>query len=135
MSTLVSIAVIVVTAFATEWVVDGWIGEAGRFWVGIGGVGLLALAGVLIKASGIEALVRSVRNAVIGAGIGAALNQAGQRLGWLRSGLRMIGIETDAHGGPDEARRGPGVVGSLFQSGWVASLIGLGMVWTGIFGG
>lgn len=135
MHTLMSIAVVVVVAFATEWLVDGWLGEAWRFWIGLGGVGLLLLAGALVKASGVEALTRFLRNAVIGAGIGAALNRAGLRLGWLRSALRLIGIETERKAGQPEVMQGPRISGWLLWSGWTASLAGFGMVWTGMFGG
>jgi hypothetical protein len=135
MHTLVSIAVVVAVAFATEWLVDGWLDEAWRFWIGLGGVGLLFLAGALVKASGVEALTRYLRNAVIGAGIGAALDRAGLRLGWLRSALRLIGIETEPQTDSSGAARGPSITGWLLWSGWAASLLGFGMVWTGMFGG
>jgi hypothetical protein len=133
MHTLVSIAVVVAVAFATEWLVDGWLGEAWRIWIGLGGVGLLLLAGALVKASGVEALTRYLRSAVVGAGIGAALDKAGLRLDWLRRALRLIGIETEpqATGGA----QGPQFTGWLLWSGWAASLVGLGTVWTGMFGG
>lgn len=133
MSTLVSIAVVVATVLVTEALVDGWIGEAGRFWFGIGGLALLVLASILIKASGIEAMTRYLRTAVIGAGIGAVLDRAGLRLGWLRSALRLFGVETDREGGPVEGRQVPRTVGPLFITGWATSLIGFGMLWTGVF--
>lgn len=133
MSTLVSVVVVVATVLVTEALVDDWTGEAGRFWFGVGGVGLLLLAGALVKASGIEALTRYLRVAVIGAGMGAALDRAGLRLGWLRSGLRLFGIETEPRA--RAGTQGPAVIGWLWWSGWAAMLVGLGMVWTGVFGG
>ncbi|WP_137112394.1 hypothetical protein [Rhodobacter sp. SY28-1] len=129
----VSIAVVVAVAFGTEALVDSWLGEARRLWIGLGGLALLVLSGALVKASGVEAMTRYLRSAMVGAGIGAALDKAGLRLGWLRSLLRLFGIETkpQATGGA----QGPRVTGWLLWSGWAALLVGLGMVWTGMFGG
>ena len=79
MSTILSIAVVLATAFATEWLVDTRLGEAQRHWVLILGLGLLVLATALVKASGIQELTRFLRRVVIGAGIGAALRWAGVR--------------------------------------------------------
>lgn len=58
-----------------------------------------------MKASGITELTRMLRNLLIGAGIGAALNRLGLRVGWLRTGLRLIGIETEPHERPPEPPR------------------------------
>jgi hypothetical protein len=135
MNALVSIAVVVAAALATEWLVDGWLGEARRIWVGIAGVGLLVLASALVKASGVEALTRYLRGVLIGAGIGAVLDRLGLKLPWLRNGLRLTGIETEPQTVRPEARRGPRVTGWLLWSGWATSLLGFGMVWTGMFGG
>ena len=52
MSTILSIAVVLATVFATEWLVDTRLGEAQRHWVLILGLGLLVLATALVKASG-----------------------------------------------------------------------------------
>jgi hypothetical protein len=135
MAALVSIAVVVATAVLAEWIVDGWLGEARRFWLWLGGIGLLVLGGALVKASGVEALTRYLRTALLGAGIGAAMNRAGLRLGWLRRGLRLFGIETEPHAASTAARPGPRLTGWILWSGWAASLVGLGLVWTGMFGG
>lgn len=134
MHTILSIAVVVAVAFATEWLVDGWLGEARRIWIGLYGVGLLLLAGALVKASGVEALTRYLRRVLIEAGIGAVLDRAGLRPDWLRSGLRLIGIETDPRAEQIEISQGPRIIGWLLWSGWAASLVGFGMVWTGMFG-
>lgn len=129
----VSIAVVVAVAFGTEALVDSWLGEERRLWIGLGGLALLVLSGALVKASGVEAMTRYLRSAVVGAGIGAALDKARLRLGWLRSILRLFGIETElqATGGA----QGPRFTGWLLWSGWAALLVGLGTVWTGMFGG
>jgi hypothetical protein len=133
MHTLVSIAVVVAVSFATEWLVDGWLGEAWRIWIGLGGVGLLLLAGALVKASGVEALTQYLRSAVVGAGIGAALDKAGLRLDWLRRALRLIGIETEPQA--TEGTQGPRFTSWLWWAGWAATLVGFGMAWTGMFAG
>lgn len=131
----VSIAVVVAVAFATEALIDGWLGEARRIWVGLGGVGLLVLSGALVKASGIEAMTRYLRSVLIGAGIGAALDRLGLRLGWLRGGLRLLGIETETGRQQPGTWRVPDIKSGLLSAGWAAMLIGLGLIWTGIFGG
>lgn len=135
MNVILSIAVVVATIFGTEWLVDAWLGEGRRFWVAITGLALLLLAGALVKASGINELTRLLRNALIGAGIGAALTRIGLRLRWLRSGLRMVGFETEPETRPNEALRGLRLSGWLLWLGWGGSMVGLGMVWTGMFGG
>ena len=136
MQTLVSIAVVVAVALATEWLVDSSLGEARRFWVWIAGAAMLLVCGALLKASGVEALTRYLRNVLIGAGIGAVLDRAGLRLTWLRRGLRLFGIETEAaKPGSPEASQGPRVFSGLLWAGWGASLIGVGMIWTGVFAG
>lgn len=135
MLTLLSIVVVVVVAFATEWLIDAWLGEAARLWIGLGGFTLLILSGALVKASGVEALTRYLRQAVIGAAIGAALDRAGLRLAWLRSGLRLVGIETERRDGHAEPRQAQRLSAWLLWSGWAAMLVGLGLVWTGVFAG
>jgi hypothetical protein len=136
MQTLVSIAVVVAVAYATEWLVDTSLGEARRFWVWIAGVGMLLLSGALVKASGVEALTRYLRSVLIGAGIGAVLDRIGLRLTWLRRGLRLIGIETEAaKPGSPAAWQGPRIFSGLLWAGWGASLVGIGMIWTGAFAG
>ena len=132
---LLSIAVIGATVFGTEWLVDGWLGEARRFWVTVLGIALLALAGALVKASGINALTRYLRSAVIGAGLGAALKRTGLQLPWLRRGLRMAGVETEPEGQPKPAPRWSGISEWLLRLGWAGTLVGIGMVWTGVVGG
>ncbi|MBL9050534.1 MAG: hypothetical protein JNK19_10535 [Tabrizicola sp.] len=133
MFTLLSIAMLLAAAVGAEWVVDGWLGEARRVWVAYAGLALGLLAGAMVKASGFEALSRFLRNAVIGAGIGAALDRLGWKLPWLRRGLRILGIETER--GPQEAPHLTGLGMWLLRLGWVGSLVGLGMIWTGAFGG
>lgn len=131
---LLSIAGVAATAIGSEWLVDSWLGEDRRLWLGLAGIALLLLSGALVKASGINELTRMLRTLLIGAGIGAALNRLGLRLGWLRRGLRMVGIETEPdshnHKGPDAASFG----GKLLTAGWAGSLVGLGLTWTGMFG-
>jgi hypothetical protein len=135
MYVLLSLALFAGAMFGSEWLVDSWLGEDWRLWVGLAGIALLLLAGALVKASGITELTRLLRQAVLGAGIGAALNRTGLRLGWLRSGLRLIGIETEpdtrTQAGLSAARFG----GRLLTAGWAGSLVGLGLTWTGMFGG
>ena len=99
---------------------------------------LLVGSGALVQASGIDALTRTLRNAVIGAGIGAALKRTGLRLTWLRRGLRWVGVETE----PERASEAGGralpvsrVGGTLLGLGWAGTLVGIGLVWTGVFGG
>ncbi len=135
MDILLSIALIAATVFASDWLVDGWLGEDRRFWIALGGIALLVLAGALVKASGINELTRILRTALIGAGIGAVLNRLGLRLPWLRSGLRMVGVETEPEKRPPEALRGLRLNGWLLWTGWAGSMVGLGMVWTGMFAG
>lgn len=129
MATLVSIAVIVATAFGTEWLVDGWLGEGRRIWVGAGGLALLALAGALVQASGINEVTRLLRRAVIG----AVLRPIAKRLPWL--GRRFGGPEIDPGQGGRAAPslRWSGTSEWLLRLGWAGSLIGIGMVWTGVF--
>jgi hypothetical protein len=135
MHIFLSIALLAATAFAAEWLVDARLGEERRLWVGLAGIAVLLFGGALVKASGINELTRLLRNTLIGAGIGAALNRVGLRLGWLRSGLRMVGVETDPETRPQEALRGLRLSGWLLWLGWGGSMVGLGMVWTGMFGG
>ena len=135
MNFLLSIALVAAGVFGSEWIVDTWLGEDRRFWVGLAGVALLLLAGAVLKASGINELTRWLRNMLIGAGIGAALNRVGLRLPWLRSGLRMVGIETEPHERPPEAPRWSRLSEWLLLLGSSGSMVGLGMAWTGMFGG
>lgn len=135
MSTLVSVAVVVATVFGTEWLVDAWLGEDRRYWMTLAGLALLLLAGALIKASGINEVTRLLRNAVIGAGIGAVLRRLGLRLAWLRGGLRMVGVETEPDQQPQAGLRWSGFSDWLLRLGWGGSLVGLGMIWTGMIAG
>jgi hypothetical protein len=135
MNVLLSIALVAAGVFGSEWLVDSWLGEDRRFWVGLAGIALLLLAGALVKASGINELTRLLRNLLIGAGIGAALNRLGLRLGWLRSGLRRIGIETEPYERPPEAPRWSRLSEWLLMLGSAGSMVGLGVVWTWLFGG
>jgi len=123
---LLSIAVVVATAFGTEWLVDGWLGEDRRFWVGLGGVALMLLAGALVKASGINEITRLVRGAVIGAGIGAVLR-------WV--GLRKATGETRPETPAGAALRWSKASSLLLNLGWMGTLVGIGMVWTAVIGG
>jgi hypothetical protein len=135
MHIVLSLFLIAATVFATEWLVDAHLGEDRRHWVGLAGVALLLVGGALVKASGINALTRILRNSLIGAGIGALLNRVGLRLGWLRSSLRIVGVETDPATRPNEALRGLRLSGQLLWLGWAGSMAGMGMVWTGMFAG
>jgi hypothetical protein len=135
MSTILSIAVVLATVFATEWLVDTRLGEAQRHWVLILGLGLLVLATALVKASGIQELTRFLRRVVIGAGIGAALRWAGVRATWLRRGLRLLGIETEPESRTQAPPRWSRASEWLLWLGWAGSLVGIGLVWTGTFGG
>lgn len=121
-----SVAVIGATAFGTEWLVDGWLGEDRRYWVGLGGVALMFLAGALVQASGINEMTRLVRNALIGAGIGAALRWAG---------LRKAAGKTRPEPQPGAPLRWSKASSWLLNLGWGGTLIGIGMVWTGVVGG
>lgn len=124
MHLLLSVTVVVATAFGTEWLVGSWLGEARRFWVGIGGVTLLVLAGALVQASGVAELTRILRNAVVGTGIGAVLRCLGLRQG-------VAGAESP----PDAARPWSRASGWLLTLGWAGTLVGMGMIWTGVFAG
>lgn len=135
MQLILSLAVIGVTILGSEWLVGSWLGEDRRTWVGLAGVAILFLSGALVKASGINELTRVLRNAVVGAGIGAALTRAGLRLGWLRRGLRVIGIETEPKERPPEAPRWSRLSEGLLMLGAAGSLVGGGMIWTGLFAG
>jgi hypothetical protein len=135
MNLFLSIALVAAGVFGSEWLVDSLLGEDGRFWVGLAGIALLLLAGALVQASGINELTRVLRNLLIGAGIGAALNRLGLRLGWLRGGLRLFGIKTEPQERPPEFPRWSRSTEVLLTLGWGGSMIGLGVVWTGIFGG
>lgn len=126
MHMLLSIAVVVATAFGTEWLVDGWLGEDRRFWVGLAGVALMFLAGALVKASGINEMVRLVRGAVIGAGVDAVRR---------RLGMRNAAGGTDVEAKRDRSLRWSWASGWLLNLGWVGTLIGMGMIWTGVFAG
>lgn len=135
MSTLFSIAVIAATVFGTEWLVDGWLGEDRRYWVGLVGLALMLLAGALIKASGINELTRFLQKVLIGAGIGAVLRRLGIRAPWLRSGLRLTGSETEPETRPQTLPRWSRLSENLLWLGWAGSLVGIGMIWTGFTGG
>jgi hypothetical protein len=135
MHLLLSLALITVAIFGSERLVDSWLGEDRRFWVALAGIALLILSGALVKASGINELTRILRTALIGAGIGAALNRLGLRLPWLRGGLRMVGVETETQTRSLDALRGLRLSGWLLWTGWAGSMVGLGLVWTGVFAG
>lgn len=135
MPTLVSIAVILVTVFGTEWLVDGWLGEDRRHWVALAAIPLMLLAGALVQASGINEVARVLRNAVLGAGIGAALRRMGLQLPILRSGLRLMGVETEPESRPVAPLRWSGLSEWLLRFGFVCGLMALGMIWTGVFAG
>lgn len=135
MPTLISIAVVVGTAFGAEWLVGTWPGEDRRFWFALAGVGMMVVAGVLVKASGIREVTRILRNAVIGAGIGSGLRRLGLRLPWLRNGLRIAGVETEPEKRLQAPLRWSGPSEWLLRLGWVGSLIGAGLIWTGLFAG
>lgn len=135
MPALISIAVVVATALGADWLVGTWLGEDRRFWFALAGVGMMALAGVLVKASGIHEVTRLLRNAVIGAGIGAALRRLGLRLPWLRSGLRIAGIDTEPETRHQAPLRWSGPSEWLLRLGWGGSLVGAGLIWTGLFAG
>jgi hypothetical protein len=135
MHLLLSIAVIAAAAFGSDWLVDGWLGEDRRFWIALAGITLLVLSGALVKASGINELTRILRNALVGAGIGAVLNRLGLRLPWLRGGLRMVGVETEPETKPQDTLSGLRLSGRLLRAGWAGSMVGLGLVWTGVFAG
>ena len=135
MPTLVSIAVVVATVFGTEWLVDGWLGEGRRYWIALSGIALMVLSGALVKASGINELTRLLRSAVIGAGIGAVLRRTGLGLPWLRSGLRMVGVQTEPETRPQAGLRWSAARNRLLRLGWGGSLIGVGMIWTGALAG
>ena len=124
MNFLLSIALVAAGVFGTEWLVDTWLGEDRRFWVSLAGFALVLLAGALVKASGINELTRVLRNLLIGV-----------RLPWLRSGLRLIGIETDPAERPPEFPRWSRSSEWLLMLGTAGSMVGMGMVWTGMFGG
>ena len=133
MEMVLSIGLVVASAFGSEWLVDGWLGEGRRYWVGLFGFALLLLSGALVKASGINALASLLRRVVIGAGIGAALDRAGVRAPWLRSGLRWVGIETEPQA--QDGLRGVRVGTRMLWAGSIGTLVGIGLVWTGVFGG
>jgi hypothetical protein len=135
MSTLISIAVILTTVFGTEWLVDNWLGEERRVWLAYAGIPLLLLSGVLVQASGLNEVTRILRNALLGAGIGAALRRFGLRLPLFQSLLRLFGVETEAETRPGPELRWSRLSEWLLMSGWGISLVGLGMIWTGRFGG
>ena len=126
MHMLLSIAVLVATVFGTELLVDGWLGEDRRYWVGLGGLALMVLAGALVQASGINEMTRLVRNAVIGAGIGAALR-------WV--GLRRAAGETEPEPQPGVPLRWSKASSWMLNLGWAGTLVGMGMIWTGVAGG
>lgn len=132
MPTLVAIAVVLASVFGTEWLVDTWLGEDRRYWIALAGLAVVVLSSVLIKASGINELTRLLRKMVIGAGIGAVLRRLGLRMTWLRSGLRIFGVETEPELHPQEGFRWSGFNDWVLQLGWGGSLVGMGMLWTGI---
>ncbi|MGL4238507.1 hypothetical protein [Tabrizicola sp.] len=129
---LYSVVMIAAAVFGTEWLVDVWLGEDRRYWIGLAGVAVLLIASAVVKASGIEQLTRALRKALIGAWIGTALGWFGLKLPWLRKGLRIAGIETEPEAQPPQGGlRWSGLSGWLLALGWAGSMIGLGMMWTG----
>lgn len=130
MPVVVSLVIIAGTVVLTETLVDRWIGEDGRLWIGLGGLVLLLLSGFLLKASGLNAVTRALRSAVIKAGLASLLARTGLRLA---GGQRRLGVETAPDAGIEKALTGLRFNGGLLWTGWVASLAGLGMVWTGVF--
>jgi hypothetical protein len=136
MGLLVSVGIVIATIFFTELAVEAWLGEPGRFWVVLLGLGLMALSAALLKASGINELTRILRNALLGARIGAALHGMGMKAPLLRRGLRLVGIETEPETAPPPTGlRWSGLNSGLLYLGAVGSLVGIAMVWTGFFGG
>ena len=86
----------------------------------------MVLAGALVQASGINEMTRYVRNAVIGAGIGAVLR-------WV--GLRRAACETKPEPQPGVPLRWSKASSWLLNLGWAGTLAGMGMIWTGVVGG
>jgi hypothetical protein len=136
MGLLVSVGIVIATIFFSEMAVEAWLGEAGRFWVVLVGLGLMALSAALVQASGVHEVTRILRNTLLGAGIGTALRRLGMKVPLLRRGLRLVGIETEPETAPPPAGlRWSGVSSGLLYLGAVGSLVGIGMVWTGVLGG
>lgn len=135
MPTVISIAVILATVFGTEWLVDGWLGEARRVWVAYAAIPLMLLSGALVQASGVNEVTRLMRNAVLGAGIGAALKRFGLRVPVLRSALRLVGVETEPEARPGPELRWSRLSEWLLTIGSGLGLVSLGMIWTGAFAG
>ncbi|MFM7336512.1 MAG: hypothetical protein ACKO1H_19250 [Tabrizicola sp.] len=135
MSTVISLAVILVAAFGTEWLVDNQLGEDRREWVAYAAIPLMLMSGALMQASGVNEVTRILRNALLGAGIGAALRRFGLRVPLLRSLLRLFGVETEPETRPAPELRWSRLSEWLLMAGWGLGLVGLGMIWTGVFGG
>lgn len=135
MSTVISLAVILAAAFGTEWLVDSWLGEVRRQWVAYASIPLMLLSGALVQASGVTEVTRILRNALLGAGIGAALRRFGLRVPLLRSLLRLFGVETEPDTRPAPQLRWSRLSEWLLMAGWGIGLVSLGMIWTGAFGG
>ncbi len=135
MSTVISIAVILATVFGTELLVDTQLGEDRRLWVAYAAIPLMLLSGALVQASGINEVTRLLRNAVLGAGIGAALRRFGLRVPLFRSLLRLFGVETEAETRPAPELRWSRLSEWLLMSGWGLGLVSVGMIWTGAFAG
>jgi hypothetical protein len=134
MGLLVSVGIVIATIFLSEMAVEAWLGEAGRFWVVLVGLGLMALSAALVQASGVHEVTRILRNALLGAG--TALRRLGMKVPLLRRGLRLVGIETEPETAPPPAGlRWSAVSSGLLYLGAVGSLVGIGMVWTGVLGG
>lgn len=135
MPTILAIAVVVASVFGSELVVDNWLGEERRRWVAYAAIPLMVLSGALVQASGINELTRILRNAVLGTGIGAALQRIGLRVPLLRSLLRRIGVETEPASQPAPKLRWSRLSELMLMIGYGLSLAGLGMIWTGVFAG
>lgn len=135
MPTVISILVILATVLGTEWLVDGWLGAERRQWVAYASIPLMLLSGALVQASGINEVTRLLRNAVLGAGIGAALRRFGLRVPLLRSALRLVGVETEPETHPAPKLRWSRLSDGLLTVGYGLGLVSLGMIWTGAFAG
>lgn len=135
MPTVISIAVILATVFGTEWLVDSWLGEDRRQWVAYAAIPVMLLSGALVQASGIHEVTRHLRNAVLGAGIGAALRRFGLRVPLLRSALRLFGVETEPQMLSAQDLRWSRLSQWLIMIGWGLGLGAIGMIWTGAFAG
>jgi hypothetical protein len=136
MGLLAAVGIVIATILGTELLVEIWLGEPGRFWVTLVGLAMLGLGAALVQASGAHEVTRILRTALLGAWIGAALRRLGMKVPLLRRGLRLAGIETEPETAPPPAGlRWSGLSTGLLYLGSAGSLVGIGVVWTGLFGG